>query len=256
MSRRSAEALDAFRSQAAAVVDGVSGLDADTFSRPSALAGWDVRTLLAHLVLVVEGMTRGLASLSAESPVPAAEYVRRYRRDVDQIAASTQRIAASRSAADLIDALRDAIDAVPHEANPSAVVLGGRGPITAIDWINTRIIDLVVHSDDLNRSLPGLDQVAVERGALAISTRTLAEILAAQAPGRSVELRVPPFVAVQAVAGPRHTRGTPPNVVETDPLTWLRVATGRLTFAEAVTNGQIRASGNRADLTAHLPVLS
>jgi hypothetical protein len=84
----------------------------------------------------------------------------------------------------------------------------------------------------------------------------LAEILAAQAPGRSVEVRVPPLVAVQAIDGPRHTRGTPPNVVETDPLTWLRLATGRLAFADAVATGTVRASGARADLTRYLPVLS
>ena len=90
------------------------------------------------------------------------------------------------------------------------------------------------------------------RAALAAATRALAEILAAQAPGRSVELRVPPFVAVQAVAGPRHTRGTPPNVVETDALTWIRLATGRLAWADA----RVSASGLRADLSAYLPVMS
>ena len=59
---------------------------------------------------------------------------------------------------------------------------------------------------------------------------------------------------MQAVAGPRHTRGTPPNVVETDPLTWVRLATGRLGWAEAVSSGAVRASGARADLSAHLPL--
>jgi putative sterol carrier protein len=63
-------------------------------------------------------------------------------------------------------------------------------------------------------------------------------------------------LAVQAIDGPRHTRGTPPNVVETDPLTWLRLATGRLAFADAVATGTVRASGARADLTRYLPVLS
>ena len=67
-------------------------------------------------------------------------------------------------------------------------------------------------------------------------------------PGRSVEVRVPPFVAVQAIAGPRHTRGTPPNVVETDPLTWLRLATGRVAWVDAVAANALRASGTRADL--------
>jgi hypothetical protein len=85
--------------------------------------------------------------------------------------------------------------------------------------------------------------------------RLLAELLAAEAPGRSVEVRVPPFVAVQAVAGPRHTRGTPPNVVETDPTTWLRLTTGRISFAEAARTGAVNATGPRSDLSAHLPLI-
>jgi hypothetical protein len=73
-------------------------------------------------------------------------------------------------------------------------------------------------------------------------------------PGRSVELRVPPHVAVQCVPGPRHTRGTPPNVVETDAATWLRLAAGHATWADAVAEGKVTASGNRADLSDHLPL--
>ena len=92
------------------------------------------------------------------------------------------------------------------------------------------------------------------RSVLGAAVKTTARWLAQQVPGRSVELRVPPHVAVQCVEGPRHTRGTPPNVVETDPATWLRLATGRLGWAEAVAEGRVRASGNRADLSAHLPL--
>ncbi|MDH2429414.1 sterol carrier family protein [Sphaerisporangium sp. TRM90804] len=86
------------------------------------------------------------------------------------------------------------------------------------------------------------------------AVRHLLDRLAAEAPGRTVEVRVPPFAAVQCVAGPRHTRGTPPNVVETDPHTWLALATGRLSWAEAYEAGKISASGLRADLTEYLPV--
>ena len=79
--------------------------------------------------------------------------------------------------------------------------------------------------------------------------------LAAVAPGRTVEVRVPPFGAVQGLAGPRHTRGTPPNVVETDPRTWLALATGHLNWATAVASGALRASGARVpDLAHHLPL--
>jgi hypothetical protein len=92
------------------------------------------------------------------------------------------------------------------------------------------------------------------RPVLGAAVKTSARWLAQQVPGRSVELRVPPFVAVQCVPGPRHTRGTPPNVVETDAATWLRLATGAWTWTEAVGEGRVSASGNRADLSAHLPL--
>lgn len=95
---------------------------------------------------------------------------------------------------------------------------------------------------------------AVPRAVLATAVRYTMEELAATAPGRSVEVRVPPFAAVQCIEGPRHTRGTPTNVVETDPQTWLALATGALTWDEAVTAGSVRASGQRADLAAHLPL--
>ena len=79
-------------------------------------------------------------------------------------------------------------------------------------------------------------------------------VLGTRAPGRSVEVRVPPYAAVQAVEGVRHTRGTPPAVVETDAATWLLLATGDLSWAEAEAEGRVRASGERADLTAYLPL--
>ena len=82
----------------------------------------------------------------------------------------------------------------------------------------------------------------------------LLDLLATDAPGRAVEVRVPPYAAVQAVAGPRHTRGTPPNVVETDPVTWVKLATGRLGWADAVGSAAVHASGPRADLSAYLPL--
>jgi len=92
------------------------------------------------------------------------------------------------------------------------------------------------------------------RAVVGTAVKTTARWLAQQVPGRSVELRVPPHVAVQLVPGPRHTRGTPPNVVETDAATWLRLATGALSWEDAVAGGKVSASGNRADLGAHLPL--
>ena len=86
------------------------------------------------------------------------------------------------------------------------------------------------------------------------AVRFTLEELADVAPGNAVEVRVPPDGAVQAVPGPRHTRGTPPNVVETDPVTWLELATGAVTWAEAVRSGRVAASGERADLSPYLPL--
>lgn len=83
--------------------------------------------------------------------------------------------------------------------------------------------------------------------------RTLA-LLQQKAPGRSVEVRVPPYAAVQAIGGGTHTRGTPRAVVETDPDTWIALATGSLTWNDAVEAGLVRASGERADLSAYLPL--
>jgi hypothetical protein len=95
---------------------------------------------------------------------------------------------------------------------------------------------------------------APDPAALRQATRHLLSALARSRPGRSVEVRVPPYGAVQCIEGPRHTRGTPPNVVETDPVTWILLATGRLRWAEAVGAGRVSASGARADLEPHLPL--
>lgn len=89
---------------------------------------------------------------------------------------------------------------------------------------------------------------------LATAVRYLLQLLDEKAPGNSVEVRVPPFGAVQVIQGPRHTRGTPPNVVEMDAATWIAVATGAEAWADAATAGRIHASGTRADLTGVLPL--
>jgi hypothetical protein len=92
------------------------------------------------------------------------------------------------------------------------------------------------------------------RAAVGAAVKTSARWLAQHVPGRSVELRVPPHVAVQCIEGPRHTRGTPPNVVETDAATWLKLAGGQLSWADAIAQGTVTASGNRADLSQYLPL--
>ena len=88
------------------------------------------------------------------------------------------------------------------------------------------------------------------------AVRALLSELSRRAPGKTVEVRVPPFGAVQCVEGLRHTRGTPPNVIECAPETFIALAAGRLDFAVAVADGRVSASGTRADLTEYLPLIA
>ena len=114
----------------------------------------------------------------------------------------------------------------------------GPGPVTDV----TDLLDLW----DAGGTPDRLEVKAAVKASLA----TLVE----NAPGHAVEVRVPPFAAVQAIEGMRHRRGTPPAVVECDARTWLSLATGRLAWADAVADGRVRASGERSDLSAHLPL--
>ena len=93
-----------------------------------------------------------------------------------------------------------------------------------------------------------------ERADLALAVRGLAEQLSEVAPGRHVEARIPPYIAVQCVEGPRHTRGTPPNVVEAEPVAFVQLCAGRLPWAEAVRDGRVKTWGDRADLSPWLPL--
>ena len=95
---------------------------------------------------------------------------------------------------------------------------------------------------------------ADDRDSIALAVRYLLEVLASDFEGHTVEVRVPPWGAVQAIEGPRHTRGTPPNVVETDASTWIALATGSLAWADAVSAARASASGQRADLSEVLPL--
>ena len=111
---------------------------------------------------------------------------------------------------------------------------------------------------DVVQTLPtggALAAAPVDRSTLALAVRYTLDELAEQAPGGTVEVRVPPFGAVQCIEGPKHTRGTPPNVVETDVTTWLALATGSLSWTDARAAGRVHASGQRADLGDVLPII-
>ena len=94
----------------------------------------------------------------------------------------------------------------------------------------------------------------IDRNQLALATRYLLQLFAEANPGHAVEVRVPPFGAVQAVEGPRHTRGTPANVVELAPLEWVQLATGRVGWAALAEEAKLSASGVRSDISGLLPL--
>ena len=98
------------------------------------------------------------------------------------------------------------------------------------------------------------DPSAAPKASVATAVRFALEELAERAPGRTLEVRVPPYGAVQCVEGPRHTRGTPPNVIEMDARTWLDLVTGQLDWAAALASGAVHASGQRATLAGLLPI--
>jgi hypothetical protein len=111
-------------------------------------------------------------------------------------------------------------------------------------------------SDDIGRvAVDRAVREAALRDDIATAVRYTLQLLAERSEGNTLEVRVPPFGAVQCIEGPRHTRGTPPNVIEMGADTWLDLATGRLTWAEASVLGSVQASGQRADLTGHIPVI-
>jgi uncharacterized protein (TIGR03083 family) len=228
-------------------------LDAERLASSTRLGDWTVRELLAHICLGMRALNRGLG--------PALEGPRHTLADwaagaADRAAAideGTRALAASAAPTELLERAGAQFTEMISGAPADSVIAHPAGAIRLDDYLLTRCVELVVHTDDLNDAT-GAD-VPLDRQTLATATRLLADAFAAKAPGNSVELRIPPYAAVQCVEGPRHTRGTPPNVVETDPLTWLRLATGRTDWQIALDAAELFASGERADLSPYLPVL-
>ncbi|MFD9097993.1 sterol carrier family protein [Streptomyces collinus] len=243
--------------QFANVREAARGLTPEQFAGPTRLGDWTVRELVAHIGLALTAVHGGLAAPAPpKATVTVADWALGTATRAAGIADRTREVAAAQPDLDAYLAgvekdLRAALDEHPG----TRLLATSAGAVSLDDHLVTRAVELVVHTDDLNAAVPGLD-VPCDRQAVAIATRLLADALATKAPGGSTEVRVPPYAVVQCVEGLRHTRGTPPNVVETDPMTWIRLATGRLAWADAVAAAQVSASGERADLGELLPLLS
>lgn len=239
------------------VREAVAGLTPEQLAAPTRLGHWTVRELAAHLTMVLGSVARHLDAPEPDKlEVPLQDWPFRTSSAAGQVDEDVHAVVDAGT--DLDGLFADALDRLANTlpgAADTRLVPSRFGGMTLADFMVTRTVELVVHTDDLNAALPGLD-VPYDRQALAACTRLLADALATKAPGGSVEVRVPPYAVVQCVQGPRHTRGTPPNVVETDPLTWIRLATGRTTWAAAREAAQVSASGERADLGGLLPIMS
>jgi uncharacterized protein (TIGR03083 family) len=250
-----AKVRTAVRTQFSNVREAVLALEPEQLESATGLGGWTVRELAAHITMGFGAVSRFLAM-----PEPPAREVTLLEWPFATASAAAQvdeevRASAAQELGELYArTLHDFDEAMPD-------ITAGRltptrfGAMTLDDFLVTRTVELIVHTGDLNDAVPGLD-IPYDRQALAACTRLLADALAVKAPGGAVEVRIPPFAVVQCVQGPRHTRGTPPNVVETDPLTWIRLATGRTDWGTALDAARVSASGERADLAELLPVMS
>lgn len=230
------------------------------WERPSVLPGWSVADLAAHIALVADSVTAIGEAPRDVRPQTVSDYVASYGAVAGELADRTRGIAAAaghepeRILAVVDERYAAANRTVDELGLRDVVVTTRRVPVRLADYLVTRVIEIAVHADDLARSVPEVDPAGVPRDTLRLAVRALLEVLAERAPGRSVEVRVAPFAAVQCIEGPRHTRGTPPNTVDMAPPFWLRLAAGRTTWADVVASGAVLASGSRADLSAHLPL--
>jgi uncharacterized protein (TIGR03083 family) len=245
--------------QVEAVTAAAHELTAEQRALPSGLPGWDVHELLVHIALQIDALPHYLAGPESTARAPELDlpsWVLSTGKIADDLDRQTRDEAQSApdGPARIDEAVAQLEPVLESSVRGDLLIPHRFGAMRMLDFTVTRLIELIVHSDDLARATGR--PVTLDRQALAATARLLTDTLAVKAPGGSVEVRVPPFAVVQCVEGPRHTRGTPPNVVETDPVTWIRLATGRTSWADARAAGAVSASGERADISALLPLLS
>jgi uncharacterized protein (TIGR03083 family) len=234
-----AEVRDALARQLTVLVDGLDALDP---AAPTACEGWTVADLDNHMANNLQGLA-------------AVEQRRVERRPTGGVTGWADSLAAFAAVADELarggrlrtkDQVAAALAAL--DQNPAeTVVHQATGDHTLRDAAVFRVIEGVVHGLDVG--------IEPDPAALKLVVKELTVILTDRHPGKSVEVRVPPYTAVQCMEGPRHTRGTPPNVVEAEPVAWVLACAGRASWQGLVRTGRIRASGERADLSEVLPLI-
>ena len=234
-----AEVREALRRQLDVLVAGLAERDPDG---PTDCAGWVVADLENHMA----GNLIGLAAVAERKVDQAPDGgVAQWSTQLEQYAdlVGEQGRQGRRRVADHVAEALQALDDFPA----STVVTQLTGRHTLTDAAIFRVVEAVVHGLDV--------AITPDPAALKLVVKELARAFADLHPGRSVEVRIPPYTAVQCLDGPRHTRGTPPNVVEAEPVAWVRLATGRESWHDLVRTGRVTASGERSELSALMPLL-
>ncbi len=240
----------------------LADLPDSTWSASSPLPSWTVAELVAHMATVADSVAALEIAPREAAARSLGDYLESYRSIADSISETAGEVVAATHGepAELLERLDESWAAASRTVERigmrDRVVTTRRVPTRLTDYLLTRVIEIVVHADDLARTVPDVQPPALPRDVARLGTRALLDVLAERAPGRSVEVRVAPHAAVQCVEGPRHTRGTPPNVVEMAPAVWWRLAAGRTTWSEEIAAGTVVASGDRADISALLPVVT
>lgn len=253
------------------LVTAVDELDPAVVAAPAGIGGWTVSELVHHLGRTAATVTDALARPALrKAELDTVAFLLASMAAGGHVASRTAARDAGLSPTQVTASLDEAVETATRVLTrlgakaDSRVVSTRFGSLRLTDLLVTRLVESVVHAGDLVRAAEAAGHPVASPAddeALRITVATFAELLTAVAPGRSVEVRVVDparriGVAVQCVQGPRHTRGTPPNVVEVHGAEeFVALAAGRTDWAQLVAAGTVRASGSRADLRPFLPLL-
>ncbi|MGJ3507430.1 sterol carrier family protein [Enemella sp. A6] len=258
---------DLLLTQMLAVVQWLDPLTAAEFRSRDQYNTWSVRHLIGHLISAQEDLLTAVNRPSTSRPMSINHYLRRrWARNSHPMSRALE-ICGSDSDRVLLEHLASGAGELRGalEQLDAGVLDEHRDPVRVVDLLRVELAHWLGHGEDLRVILPHRGAVATSRPALADAIRLLTAILAKEYPGRAIELRVPPFAAVQLGVpqapgsteriGPTHTRGTPPNVVEMNSPTLLRLVSGGGDWADELSAGNISASGPHADLRSVFPIL-
>lgn len=200
-------------------------LSADEWAAPSVLSSWSIHELVTHLVIVHESFLATLNAPSNRAPTPLGIYVSAYSGYAEQLESTAQRRSSILSSEDLKDHLEELQESLRQvfSVTTPAVVDSARGPITRSDFLATRSIELVVHSDDLARSLPHQDGPEIDGDALKVAVSCLLEARVQQHPGDQQKIMVPGFGDILCAGAP--------GIFSLQPMEALRLFSGRIPAA-------------------------